>query len=350
MNGMAKQKGNSSKFIGTLLGIGALALGKLKYVLVLLKIFKFSTLLSMFLSIGAYAIVYGWKFAVALVALLAIHEGGHGVAARMKGIPTSPALFIPFMGAVVGLKEQPKDAKTESFIGYMGPLFGLFSVLIAGALYLLTESPFWALVITIGGLINLFNLMPISPLDGGRILAVVSPRVWLIGLAGLIFAAVSFGGVLVWIIILFGIFTIWGRFKQERRMKELSTRIHIYDTWRAKLEMQGGYAALVHRLNELEHSSSLSKTETWEREVLSHMQYYTELHTTEEGWARTLDELEAGKEIQRWRDEMEPIVRYYEASPATKWKVVIAYVLLAAALGGMTEWGRILMEAHQMDL
>lgn len=346
---MEKRNGNKSTFLGVLLGIGALALGKLKYVLVALKIFKFSTLFSMFLSIGAYAIIYGWKFGVALVALLAVHEGGHGLGARLKGIPTSPTLFIPFMGAVIGLKEKPKDARTESFIGYMGPFFGLLSVFVAAGMYLITKNPFWAMVIAVGGIINLFNLMPVSPLDGGRILAVVSPRIWLIGLGGLIFSAVSFGGVLIWMIILFGIGTIWNRFKEERRIKELSTKIDIYDTWRERLGELDGYSALVQRMNELEHNPSPSKAEKWESEVLSHIQYYTELNTTEEGWARTLDEQGAGGKIQRWRDEMEPIVRYYEASAATKWKVVIAYVLLAAALGGMTEWGRILMEAHQME-
>ncbi|MFX3623588.1 MAG: site-2 protease family protein [Ectobacillus sp.] len=347
---MEKQNNNKSKFLGVLLGIGALALGKLKYVLVVLKIFKFSTLFSMFLSIGAYAMIYGWKFAVALVALLAIHEGGHGIAAKMKGIPTSPALFIPFMGAVIGLKEQPKDAKTESFVGYMGPLFGLFSVVIAAGIYLLTEEPFWAMVIMLGGMINLFNLMPVSPLDGGRILAVVSPRIWLIGLGGLIFAAVSFGGVLVWLIILFGIGTIWNRFKQERRIKELSTKISIYDTWREKIGEPDGYQALVWRMNELERKANLSMAEKWEAEVLSHIEYHTELEATEEGWKRILDEQSVREEIERWRSEMEPIVRYYETSSATKWKVVIAYILLAAALGGMTEWGRILVEAHRIEL
>ncbi|GAA3328042.1 hypothetical protein GCM10020331_070420 [Ectobacillus funiculus] len=99
VNGMAKQKGNSSKIHRYAARDWRVGTRKVEIRSCFTKkIFKFSTLFSMFLSIGAYAIVYGWKFAVALVALLAIHEGGHGVAARMKGIPTSPALFIPFMG------------------------------------------------------------------------------------------------------------------------------------------------------------------------------------------------------------------------------------------------------------
>ena len=75
---------------------------------------------SMFLSLGAYAVLYGWKFGVALIYLLFVHEMGHLWAAKRKGIPTSPAIFIPFMGALIGMKEMPKNAKDEAYIAYMG--------------------------------------------------------------------------------------------------------------------------------------------------------------------------------------------------------------------------------------
>ena len=80
----------------------------------------------MFLSLGAYAVIYGWQFGVALIYLLFIHEMGHLWAAKRKGIPTSPAIFIPFMGALIGMKEMPKNAKDEAYIAYMGPLSDYF--------------------------------------------------------------------------------------------------------------------------------------------------------------------------------------------------------------------------------
>ncbi len=95
-----------------------------------------------------------------------------------KGIPTSPAIFIPFMGALIGMKEMPKNAKDEAYIAYMGPLFGLLSFLPAIPLYIMTKEPFWALVILLGSMINFFNLIPVSPLDGGRIISVVSTKIW----------------------------------------------------------------------------------------------------------------------------------------------------------------------------
>ena len=102
-------------------------LSKLKWVFAIFKLAKFSTVFSMFLSLGAYAVIYGWQFGVALIYLLFIHEMGHLWAAKRKGIPTSPAIFIPFMGALIGMKEMPKNAKDEAYIAYMGPLFGLLS-------------------------------------------------------------------------------------------------------------------------------------------------------------------------------------------------------------------------------
>lgn len=84
--------------LSLLVAIGVFLLGKMKWVLGLLKFAKLPTLVSMFISLGAYAVFYGWKFAVALIYHLIIHEMGHLVAAKRKGIPTTSAIFIPFVG------------------------------------------------------------------------------------------------------------------------------------------------------------------------------------------------------------------------------------------------------------
>src|SRR5699024_8114982 len=92
-----------------------------------------------------------------------------------------------FMGAAIGIDPKKiKNAETEFFVAYGGPLAGLISIIPAVALYFMTQEPYWGLVIQLGALINLFNLFPVSPLDGGRIVTVLSTKIWFIGLLALI--------------------------------------------------------------------------------------------------------------------------------------------------------------------
>jgi Zn-dependent protease len=209
------EKRNKSRTWTILAGIVFFIFNQLKWVFSLLKLGKFATLLSMFLSLGAYAIFYGWKFAVAIIYLIFIHEMGHLYAAKRKGLKTSPAIFIPFMGAAIGLKELPKNAKDEAYVAYAGPLFGLLSFLPAVGLYELTGEPFWGLVIFLGAMINLFNLFPVSPLDGGRIVGVLSTKIWLIGLLIIIPYLFISPEPIIFLIFLFGIFTWWRRVRED---------------------------------------------------------------------------------------------------------------------------------------
>jgi len=185
------------------MGVGVFLLAKFKWVFAMLKWTKFGgTLISMMISLGAYAAIYGWKFGFALVYLIFVHEMGHIVAAKQKGIRTSPAFFIPFIGALISLKERPRDAATEAYLAYGGPLAGLISFLPAVALYQIDGDPFWALVIFMGAMINLFNLLPVSPLDGGRIVSVLSTKIWLIGLLLLVVLVVVSPSPILYIIII----------------------------------------------------------------------------------------------------------------------------------------------------
>ena len=209
------KKQSQSRLWTILAGIGLFLLSKLKWVFGLLKIGKFATLISMFISLGAYAAFYGWKFAVAIVYLIFVHEMGHLVAAKQKGIKTSPAIFIPFMGAAIGMKEMPKNAKDEAYIAYAGPLFGLLSFLPAVFLYETTGEPFWGLVIFLGAMINLFNLFPVSPLDGGRIVGVLSTKIWFIGLLIVVPYLFISPDPIIFLIFIFGILTWWKRVRED---------------------------------------------------------------------------------------------------------------------------------------
>ncbi|HEX2010970.1 MAG TPA: site-2 protease family protein [Roseateles sp.] len=161
-----------------------------KLLLLLFSGLKFGKILSsggtMLLSLVVYAFVYGWRYAAGFIALLFVHEMGHYIAARYKGLAVGAPTFIPFVGAWIELKELPHDAQTEAFVGLGGPLLGTMGAIVC---YLLARSygANWLLAVAYSGFfLNLFNLIPLSPFDGGRITAVLSPRIWLLGVPVLV--------------------------------------------------------------------------------------------------------------------------------------------------------------------
>ena len=157
----------------------------IKLLLLLFSGAKFAKLLTsggtMLLSLAVYALIYGWKYAAGFVALIFVHEMGHFIAARQRGLDVGLPTFIPFVGAWVELKDQPHDAETEAYVGLGGPLLGTVGA-IAAYFWARETDTRWLLAVAYSGFfINLFNLIPISPFDGGRITAVLSPRIWLLG-------------------------------------------------------------------------------------------------------------------------------------------------------------------------
>ncbi len=213
-----KQKWGKS---GGIVAVILLVLGKAKVLLapllfilkqgfLLLKFSKFAvTFISMFVMIWVYAVFYGWKFAVGFVFLIFMHENGHLWFAKIKGIPTSLPLFIPFMGAFVSIKEQPKSAQDEAFIAIGGPLVGALVALAFWEVYGLTGTPLWASLAYFGFFLNLFNLLPAHPMDGGRVASVLSPSLWLIGIVILAGFSVINLNPLLFIILIFAVKHWW---------------------------------------------------------------------------------------------------------------------------------------------
>src|SRR5437660_3255535 len=166
---------------------GLAGLGGLGATIVALLV-KFNTLLLLFakvgfagitalISIAVYALIFGWQFAVGLVALLFIHEMGHAVVMKMKGIPIGGMIFIPLLGAAVFMRRMPKNAKDEAEVGIAGPIAGAIAASVC--LFLALQSPVrsvWAPLAYFGFFMNLFNLIPVVPFDGGRVLAVINRR------------------------------------------------------------------------------------------------------------------------------------------------------------------------------
>lgn len=136
--------------------------------LLLLGLTKMSTLFSMLLSLGVYAVAYGWRFALGLVLSIYVHEMGHVFALRRYGIPATAPMFIPGFGALIRLKAYPAHAGQDARTGLAGPLWGLGAALFAYGAALVTGQPVWYAIARTGAWINMFNLIPIWQLDGGR--------------------------------------------------------------------------------------------------------------------------------------------------------------------------------------
>jgi Zn-dependent protease len=128
---------------------------------------------TMLLSLAIYATIWGWPYAAGFVALMFAHEMGHFVAARQRGLDVGAPTFIPFVGAWINLRDQPHNVETEAYVAAAGPLVGTVA---AVAVYLWGRSTDSGLLLAIayaGLFLNLFNLLPLSPLDGGRITAII---------------------------------------------------------------------------------------------------------------------------------------------------------------------------------
>jgi Zn-dependent protease len=194
-------------------GILLFVLGKAKFLGLLAGVFKFKTLATMLLSIGAYAIEWGWAFAAGFVLLIFVHEMGHAVALRREGIPAGAPVFIPFVGAFVAMHGRPRDAGVEARVAMAGPVLGslaAWAVLGAGLAW---QAPLLVALGHTAVLLNLFNLVPVPPLDGGRIAGAFTRTYWVIGYAAGAVALVLTRSPLLLIVLAVGLFTLVRRWR-----------------------------------------------------------------------------------------------------------------------------------------
>jgi Zn-dependent protease len=205
-------------FVGFLLfkfwGIVLLGLTKLKFLLVL---FKFPTLLSMLLMIWVETLRFGLAFGLGFVMLLLVHEMGHyGMARRLK-LDVSAPIFLPFIGALIAMKSEPENVEVEAQVAIAGPVVGSLGALVCLGLYGLTTERLFLSLTYIGLFLNLFNLLPVKPLDGGRVVGALSPLLWLVGL-GMLLAMVCFTpSPILWIILILGAFEFWKWHKSDNK-------------------------------------------------------------------------------------------------------------------------------------
>jgi Zn-dependent protease len=212
------------KFFGPI-GVGFVMvlkfLAKLKFLLPFLK-----TGGTMLISIGFYAMAWGWQFAVGFVLLIFIHECGHLLAAKRIGLKVGAPVFIPFMGALIALKEAPRNAWIEAQVGIGGPLFGTIGAALCAMLYFATGDLLFRALAYSGFFLNLFNLAPVGFLDGGRIVTALSPWLWLVGFAVLVVLAFTHFNFLLLIILVMSLPRLFSLFRQkseaERRYYEVT--------------------------------------------------------------------------------------------------------------------------------
>jgi Zn-dependent protease len=200
-----------------LAGIGVILL-KFKSILIALKFGKFATtIISMFVMIWVYATQFGWWYAAGFVVLIAVHESGHVLAARRAGLNVSLPIFIPFVGAFISMKQQPTNARVEAIIASGGPVIGSLGAFVCLGIGVLFQSNLFLALAYTGCLLNLFNLVPVHPLDGGRIVSAISPVMWVIGIPVLIFIAVKFPNPIVILFIILGVFQAYRLWKSPNK-------------------------------------------------------------------------------------------------------------------------------------
>lgn len=209
-------------------GIGAVGLGLgailLKFKGLLLVLFNFKLLLAlkfgalMFASIWLYALFWGWKFALVFVLMILAHELGHYFTLKNYGLEARLPMFVPFIGAYT-VGGVPESLEHDAYIALAGPLTGLGVAAICYVFGLETQSAFWYMAAYVGAFVNLFNMIPTPPFDGGRIASALSPSLWVGGFV--VFLGLALGLHLpIFFVVLFGIMALPGAIAGWRGHKD----------------------------------------------------------------------------------------------------------------------------------
>jgi Zn-dependent protease len=216
-----QQRSWARRRLGPLLAAIAAFLAKFKSIILLLpKLKLLATAGTMLVSIAAYAWLWGVPFAIGFVVLLLVHEMGHVIQLRREGIKASTPMFIPFLGAVIGARSLGENALAEARVGLAGPVLGSIGSAACILVWHATGNDIWRALAFTGFFLNLFNLLPVVPLDGGRAMAAMAPWMWFIGFAALIPLAIVFPNPIILLIILIGGLETYKRWQLRRSGSE----------------------------------------------------------------------------------------------------------------------------------
>jgi Zn-dependent protease len=240
--GLRKRIGSALAAVGAAIAKFFAAIKSLLLVLPKLKLLTTSA--TALVSVAAYSLFWGWEFAAGFVVLLFLHEMGHVIALRREGIKASAPMFIPFLGAVISAKSLGENALAEARVGLAGPILGSLAAAAVAVAGVLTGSSFLLALAYVGFLINLFNLLPVVPLDGGRAMAAMAPWMWFIGFGGLIALAFLFPSPILLIVIFFGGMETWRRWKQ-RKTRSLEQAAYYRVSRRNRMLVGAVYISLI---------------------------------------------------------------------------------------------------------
>lgn len=171
---------------------------------------------SFVVTIAAYAVKWPLAVGIGFVGITLIHEIGHAVAIRMMGLRAGFMVFIPFIGGAVTLKDQPRTVFDDALIGLAGPFAGTLASLATLQVYKWTADPLWLLIAFLGFVLNLFNLLPIGMLDGGRISAAVTKWMWVFGGAAVVYKVIQQPNPLIILIAVLAAFQVYASIIRER--------------------------------------------------------------------------------------------------------------------------------------
>ncbi len=232
------QSGGRLKKVLAPLGLAGVLLlkffGKLKFLI--LPAFKFFPFIlktggTMLVSIGVYALAWGVWFAVGFVLLIFVHECGHLLAAKRLGLKVGAPVFIPFMGAIIALKEAPKNAWIESQVGIGGPMLGTLGAGVCELIYLATGKPLFQALAYTGFVLNLFNLAPVGFLDGGRIVTALSPWLWVVGFVILLLLTVAHPNFLLVLILILSVPRLFFLFRPKSAEEQRYFEVEPAQRW-----------------------------------------------------------------------------------------------------------------------
>jgi Zn-dependent protease len=174
---------------------------------------------SMIVTVAAYATKFRLGLVIGFVVITLIHEIGHAVVIRAKGLRAGFMVFIPFIGGAVTLKDQPRSAYDDAQIGLAGPIAGTLASLVSLQIYKWTESPLYLLIAATGFILNLINLLPIGLLDGGRISAAVTKWMWVFGGGFLLYKVIKQPNPLLIVILILALFQVYASIVREKEDK-----------------------------------------------------------------------------------------------------------------------------------
>jgi Zn-dependent protease len=171
---------------------------------------------SFVVTIAAYMTQYPFAVVFGFVGITLIHEVGHAVVIRAKGLRAGYMVFIPFIGGAVTLKDQPRTVFDDALIGLAGPFAGTMASLVILQVYKWTSDPLYLLIAFLGFALNLLNLVPIGMLDGGRISAAITKWMWVLGGGAVVYKVVDQPNPLIILIAVLAAFQVYASIVREK--------------------------------------------------------------------------------------------------------------------------------------